>query len=145
MVGKQLFFWNVPFSGEMLIFMGVFARLFCFLGMGGLLQNRRNYYLFVWLPATPLIPKRVFGTPVFFSKKRGSNIPGMIPFLEKKTILETNTFLGGGFKYIFCSSLSQIGNLPQIGMKIKKYLKPPPRKMVTFQWARCFPESPAWL
>ena len=60
------------------------------------------------------------GHQFFFSKKRGSNIPGMIPFLEKKPILETNTFLGGGFKYFLVSSqylgkISMLTNIFQMG------------------------------
>ena len=54
---------------------------------------------------------------------------------KKKLFLSTirqkyqkrKTILGGGFNPF--GNLSQIGNLPQIGVKIKKYLKPPPLKI----------------
>ena len=75
----------VPFSGDMLIFMGVLACLFCFLWMGLLPQNRRNYYLYICLASSYATDSKAcfWDTSFFHQKEPGSNIPGMITFLEK--------------------------------------------------------------
>ncbi len=42
------------------------------------------------------------------------------------------SFLGGGFSHL--KNISQIGNLPQIGVKIEKHLKPPPSFVYSYNF-----------
>ena len=64
----------------------------------------------------------------FLSSQSGHTAPQVLGFPPTQKIIiiyVIRLYLAGGFNP--SENISQIGSFPQVGVKIKKYLKPPPR------------------